>query len=504
MHFCAPPLASFAQAVSLDSTFGDNGISTFAMNGRAMASAIQADGKVVIGGYRAISNNPVFAVLRYNVNGSLDSTFGADGVVTTSFGAGSAVLNGIAIQADGKIVAAGSATSNARYMAIARYNTDGSLDSTFNATGKVVTDIAGSDDVANGIVIQTNGKIVVGGYSHDATKRNFALLRYNTNGSLDSTFNADGIAITSIGTADDNAKAIALQTDGKIVLAGYCRVGTKVHFALARYSSNGSLDNTFDTDGMLTTAIGTSNNYLSAMALQGDGKIVVAGMTDDAGSFGYSFALARYNSDGSLDNSFNANGKVVTKLSATLSQAYAIAIQPDGKILAAGYKDTNSLNVVMVLVRYNTDGSLDMSFNDNGQVVPPLGNEDDEAESLSLQADGKIIMAGTTRVGTEYHFAVLRYNNDIGTANSPIFQQVEMLKIYPNPFTLKSTFETNATFTSATLKVFNMQGQLVKETKNLSCNKIFFDQGSIQAGMYYLQLLETDKTIASGKIVIGY
>ena len=335
---------------------------------------VQADGKILVVGNSYDGTNHVFALVRYNSNGSLDTTFDNDGKVTTAVGSSSDAYS-VTLQADGKILVAGRSNNGSRNdFALVRYNSNGSLDTTFDNDGKVTTVIGSpidvSVDVGYSVTLQSNGKFLVASYSWNTNNWDFALVRYNTNGLLDTTFGNNGKVITEIGSSDDNGFAIVLQTDGKVLVAGRSDNGNNMDFALVRYNSNGSLDTTFDSDGKVTTAIGSSGDVGASVTLQADGKILVAGISDNGKN--YDFAVVRYNSNGSLDTTFDTDGKVITAVG-TYSQAYSITLQTDGKILVAGFGDNGS-NDDFALVRYNVNGSLDTTF--NGSLItnnPPTG-----------------------------------------------------------------------------------------------------------------------------------
>ncbi len=341
--------------------------------------------------------------------GSLDTSFDTDGKLTTAIGTDDDSARAIAIQSDGKIVAAGYSWNGTDYdFALARYNTDGSLDTSFDTDGKVTTAFGTGDDSARAIAIQSDGKIVAAGYSWNGTDYDFALARYNTDGSLDASFDTDGKVTTAFGTMNDIAVAIAIQSDGKIVAAGssWNDANQYYDFALARYNTDGSLDTSFDTDGKLTTAFGSFNDEAYAIAIQSDGKIVAAGYSSNGAND--DFALARYNTDGSLDTSFDADGKLTTAIGASNAQAYAIAIQSDDKIVAAGYS-SNGANLDFTLARYNTDGSLDTSFGADGKLTTAIGTSYDFTTAIAIQSDGKIVAAGYLSYGAPNDFALARY-----------------------------------------------------------------------------------------------
>jgi len=323
-------------------------------------------------------------------DGDLDVIFGTGGKIITDFG-GTDQGNAIALQKDGKIVVAGTSINN---FAVARYNTDGSLDSTFGTGGKVITDF-GKDDLGQAVALQKNGKIVVAGTSDAGGDNDFAIARYNTDGSLDLTFGAGGQVTTDFGGENDFGNAVVLQKDGKIVVAGRSDTGGEgFDFAVARYNMDGSLDLTFGDGGKVTTDFGGSD-FGNAVVLQKDGKIVVAGFSAD------DFAVARYNTDGSLDMSFGDDGQVTTDFGGS-DFGNAVVLQKDGKIVVAGSSADD-----FAVVRYNTDGSLDSTFGTGGKVITDFGGAD-FGNAIAMQKDGKIVVAGTS----DLDFAIARYNTD--------------------------------------------------------------------------------------------
>jgi uncharacterized delta-60 repeat protein len=277
-------------------------------------------------------------LVRYTAQGALDPSFGSGGKVTTAFGGDLEQVSALAIQpSDGKIVAAGFSDANGSFdFALARYNANGSLDQSFGTGGRVLTDFSqqGGDDEAFAIAVQPDGKILAAGRS-DSTGGNtssFAVARYMSNGQLDPSFGTGGIAITSFTDSDAEINGIAIQPDGKIVVAG----SSASAFALARYLPNGALDTTFGTGGTVTTPIGNASSVQAVgVAVQSDGKIVAGGAADAA------FAAARYNADGSPDPTFGSGGSATTSFGGTFDTAEAMALQSDGKIVLVGFSDVN-------------------------------------------------------------------------------------------------------------------------------------------------------------------
>ena len=445
---------------SLDTSFGTGGSVTTGIdtNGpdSAMETAVQADGKIIVAG----TSTRDFAAVRYNTDGSLDTNFGTGGKVTTDVDSGSDdSANAVALQSDGKIIVVG---TSARDFAAVRYNTDGSLDTSFGTGGKVTTDIFNSTDSrdeGHDIALQSDGKIVVVGWSHEdftAMRYYFAVVRYNTDGSLDTSFHTDGIATTDAGsgtriTDEHYGYAVALQSDGKIVAVG--QIDT--HFGVVRYNADGSLDTTFDTDGIVTTHMSPAleKDRAYAVVVQGDGKLVVVGaasadlgmvrynadgsldttfdtdgivtVTDYrgvdvalesdgkivvAGERGNDFSAMRYNADGTLDTSFDTDGVTLTNIGASVTRDHpqGLALQSDGKMVVAG-----TSNEDFAVVRYNTDGTLDTNFGTGGKATTGFdANGPDAAQAVVMQSDGKILVAGTSGPSLHSRIAVVRYNTD--------------------------------------------------------------------------------------------
>jgi uncharacterized delta-60 repeat protein len=395
----------------LDPTFGGDGKVTtdfpgsFSEVGRAVA--IQADGKIVALGTAAVSGMNDFALARYNIDGSLDTAFSGDGMVTTDFAGDTDEAYGLAIQPDGKIVTAGLAVVSGNFdFALARYNPDGSLDTTFDGDGKVTTDFLDALEAAFGVAIQGDGTIVAAGCVGCFPGTAFALARYNVDGSLDTTFDLDGKVTTPFtGSNDTAAWGVAIQADGKIVAEGYAAI-SGYQFALARYNTDGSLDSTFDGDGKVTTDIAGGNDRGFGVTIQGDGRIVAVGEAAIV-SGPPDFALARYNGDGSLDSSFDGDGKVTTDFAGDYDRVESVAIQNNGKIVTAGFARVSGTND-FALARYNADGALDTTFGGDGKVTTDFAGSTDEAYGVAIQSNGRIVAAGGAFV-SGFNFALARY-----------------------------------------------------------------------------------------------
>jgi uncharacterized delta-60 repeat protein len=340
----------------LDDTFGSHGRVRTDFPGLAAVPSsvvIQPDGKIIVAGgafplFTFLGN---FEVVRYNRNGSLDSSFGEGGIVTTTFPQGSYAFD-VALQSDGKIVAAGTLfvnfdpgeSSNTDF-ALARYNADGTPDATFGNGGQVSTDFLGLEDDAFSVLIQPDGKIVAVGSANDpASFYDFAAARYFSNGMLDTTFGVGGKVHSDFGAQNfDRARSAALQPDGRIVAAGFAtgQNGGAQNFAVARYTSNGILDTTFSGDGKTQIDFGNCCQGANKVLLQSDGKIVAVGGSNGESSED-DFLLARLNRRGTLDRTFGIDGKVRTSFGDLNGGANGALLQPDGKIVAVGFQATFS------------------------------------------------------------------------------------------------------------------------------------------------------------------
>ena len=407
--------ASVLGVVVLDTSFNTTGKVTTDFNSNddsGNSVTVQPDGKILVAGdtYKGETYNGTdydFAIVRYNSDGTLDTSFNTTGKITTDFDTSDDGGNSITVQADGKILVAGYSYKGIDYdFAIVRYNSNGTLDTSFNITGKVTTDFGNGDDSGYSITVQADGKILVTGETYNGTDYDFAIVRYNSDGTLDTSFNITGKVTTDFGNGDDGGNSITVQADGKILVAGYSYKGIDYDFAIVRYNSNGTLDTSFNITGKVTTDFGNGDDSGYSITVQADGKILVTGETYNGTD--YDFAIVRYNSDGTLDTSFNTTGKVTTDFDTNDDSGYSITVQPDGKILVAGETD-NGTNTNFAIARYNSDGTLDTSFNTTGKVTTDFDNSYDKGKSITVQTDGKILVAGETDNGTNNDFAVARY-----------------------------------------------------------------------------------------------
>ncbi len=406
-------------AGDLDTTFGIGGLVTAdSMTTSPLSSQsvqVQADGKILVAGYKDGGPSTLndFEVVRYNTNGSLDTSFGVAGRVTIDFGSGPFPHHDYAtelvVQADGKIIIAGQTTEvqsvlvpvydfdvivgyetqvlNYTDFAVARLNPNGSLDNSFGLNGKLSIDFDSDTDLCQAIAVQQDGKILMAGYViQPGTGYDIALARLNVDGTLDSSFDGDGMEVLDFGS-DETTGAVSALANGSILVTGLASSPATAGTLVMRLNSDGTLDNTLDGDGSFIIA-GELLGY--SAAVQTNGKLVLGGYVEADGS---DFLVARYNENGTVDPTFDGDGKQIVDFGydETVSD---IAIQPDGKIVAVGWLAYEGAFIDFAVMRLTVSGSLDTSFSDDGKQTIDFGANSESASSVALQADGKIVIIG--------------------------------------------------------------------------------------------------------------
>jgi len=363
------------------------------------------------------------ALLRYNADGTPDTSLaGGSGLVTTDVNPSQNDLAfAVLLQSGGRIIAVGNTFTTQASITVIRYNADGTLDPTFGSGGITVTSLPSAGASAFAATLQTDGKILVAGRSSASGSTNFLLLRYTTTGALDTVdFGAPlGYVITAIPSGTESGATAVALSGGNIVVAGHSKIGGKFAITLARYTTGGALDSTFGSGGtgIVTTPVGAGDADAAALSVQGDGKIVAAGLAGDVVTSIWDVALLRYNTDGSLDTALGGGtGIVTTDAGLGSNYANAVAIQADGKIVVAGnaFADPfGSGTSDIAVLRYNTNGSLDTNFGSpNGFVTTNIGGFDNGFAVAVQPVDGKIVVAGSAGAGVASSVALLRYNGD--------------------------------------------------------------------------------------------
>lgn len=375
----------------LDVTFGVSGLVLTPID-TSLTTIRQITGIALYPDGRIATVTPEMVVSRYLSDGTLDTTWSGDGFVSAGVTAGEA--KGIAVQTDGKVVAGGTFIPAFRQFGLARFLTDGSLDATFNGTGLAIATFGDGNNFGKEIAIQSDGKIVMGGYADTAagvpTLLDVAIARFLTDGTLDATFSGDGRVTTNISGASDESHGLAIRSDGSIVASA-----EDTDLGIFRVDTAGVPDVTCDGDGQTLNVIGVPFRDNNAVRAQPDGKVVMM-------SWGFapsvSLFLVRYTTNCALDTTFGQGvGMVVSPLD-SFPTGQALALQTDGKIVVAGSLRRSGVTYALI-ARYLTDGNLDSSFGGNGYLTPTIGTSA-TARAVAIQPDGKIVVGGETSGST--------------------------------------------------------------------------------------------------------
>lgn len=340
--------------------------------------------------------------------GALDTSFGVGGKVNTDFGANEVAADVLAYEHSGadKIIVVGSSGGN---MAVARYNTDGSLDTTFDGDGRLTIDFGGNE-VAQSVAVTSTGQIVVVGSTDVGATQDFAVALLNDDGTLDTNFDSDGMQTVDFGGLDEGRSVViaTISSVEKILISGDTDNGVSAtfDFAVARLDLDGTLDTGFDADGLQTIDFGGVSDFDPSLAVDSANRILVAGSSFIPGN-NRDFSVARLNSDGSIDTSFDGNGKKTITITTGNDNALGVAIAAGDAVVLAG--STGSFGSRdFVVARLTSAGALDTAFNGSGFRVFGFGSGDDVASDVEIGDSDKIIVAGTD----DNDFAVARLNSD--------------------------------------------------------------------------------------------
>jgi uncharacterized delta-60 repeat protein len=489
----------FSQSVSYDTSFGVNGKviqCSSQFTGYDIVDSQFQNNKILIG---QTSSSTIFGIFRrYSIDGDFDTTFGNAGYYELSTTNTNVLqpnsnyhLKDIELQNDNKIVAVGFRESFQNKFCVARILENGGLDSSFNSTGFLEVDFGTVSNKATCLKIFSDNKILVGGMSGNQSEF-FSMIKLNSDGTLDTSFGTLGKVQTSINGNQCLVNSMAVQTDGKIILAGYVLNNPNGYdFALARYLPTGVLDTGFGVNGKVITTINTTHNdIIYKVLVQGDNKIVVVG--NEADNTGLSrIAVVRYLSDGTVDTSFGIVGKYI---SSNYDFATDAAIQLDGKIVVSGGNNDSGYSRFYVS-RLNTTGSIDTDFQIDSQLIIPFSDNLSFNRSILIQSDNKIVNVGSldnTPTGcSDFSIALVRLNP--GTLSTNEFNDNEVV-VYPNPTSSFVGFDNSVNqFTKATL--FNYLGQEVALQSLNSFSEEQIDISSFANGVYLLKLSnETSNT----------
>ncbi len=499
-----------------DSTFGTNGYTISPLgNGEegAQTMKLQSDGKIVVGGFsNNSSNRNRYALVRYLPNGDLDSAFALNGKSILELGPANSgghheAVRSLAIQPDGKIVTAGNINytqSNTTFLLMARHLPNGDLDSTFGTNG-VVLSTGNNNAFALSVVLQPDGKILTGGSLYNFANTNnswdMQVRRYLPNGVLDSTFGVQGSAL--IHRTTDELISIALQTDGKILLAGISGSGSNYSVLSARMNTNGSIDSTFGTNGISLISLDTGFDVPRQIQQLPDEKILIVGNYRNSTTQKYDLFLTRLEANGQPDSTFGASGVAKYNLGNGTNGLYAAHQEADGSYLGAGY-DYLAGSYRTTLFHFLADGSLDPGFGDGGAAIFEIA-EESEAKAMELTADGDVVIAGYATTNGNYDFLVAQFKDTTLTSTGIAKLMLPDLRLYPNPIGAVSTLSLTLTRpTTLEMRLLDLQGREVHRfdpemLAEGSHERLLHFPENLAQGVYFLQIT-TEKGHTSLKI----
>ncbi|MCD6065516.1 MAG: hypothetical protein K0S33_342 [Bacteroidetes bacterium] len=506
---CFLPFPEFAQQIVPDNSFGTTGIVETdipgSLMGQSNALTIQSDGKILTAGAAIYSGTSWdFSMIRYNTNGSLDAAFGAGGIVRTNgVFSGTDVLRSVAVQNDGKIVALGTSSEScptpgvsSSHLVIVRYLPDGSRDSAFAVNGMFIMGTCPDQFYGLSLALQSDGKIVACGSATDSSTK-ILVLRLDTSGTPDASFGTNGIVTTSVqGYAGSYGTAVSIQADGKIVVGGQAGQTASYDFFIARFHANGSPDNGFAGGGIYTQSVG-SEDQCFAVSVQSDGKIVLMGNT----ASDYT-TLIRLDSLGIPDNTFGAGGLVSTFVQTQAGMKFlgsSMVIRSDGKILVGGAMEQSSLTDFS-LMQFNTDGTIDNTFDTDGIVITPVGINASSIRAIGIQTDGKIVGTGSASWPDGTNFTVARYiESPVGIGEK---EGSGDLLVYPNPTTGKLMLQMNHSLIEKA-EVCDVLGAIKYSfDPEKQRERTEMDLSDLPKGVYFLRVFSGKKVIMK-KIIVG-
>jgi uncharacterized delta-60 repeat protein len=479
---------AFSQYGMLDDNFGSGGILIINTDSSSEINsiAVQKDGKIILAGYAFNGSNYDFAVYRLFPDGSFDNSFGTNGKVLTDF-SNDDKANSVQIQPDNKILVGGLAAyyTSGTTFALARYNSNGTLDNSFGLNGKILSGTGYGFDREVTLLLQTDGKIIIAGNNYDLTGNYSDMVRYTADGAVDHTF--------SFGkdTLRGYFDCAELQSNGNIMVGGWIKdVLSNYDGVVARFKSGGSADSTFSYDGKVPIDFSTGDNF-TAIALQMDQKIIAAGSTLK-GMIAFKSIIARINSNGLLDDSFGNHGKVTLDTSTLYDEGiYTLLVQPDNKIVAAGYT-AEVAEANFKLYRFNENGTMDNTFGTNGIVIQndPHYYGNCEAFSLALQPDGKILAAGHTTINNTKKMMVMRFTTGLPPVGIQKNEENSKFSVFPNPFINELNISAPDMKSQTILTISSLQGQNIY-TSELITEKQSLDLDFLNAGLYILRIVNS-------------
>ncbi len=392
----------------LDNSFGNNGKFTFnfnSINSYGSSFAIDNFGKIIMGGSCGNMPDVDFCMIRINSNGTLDTSFGSgNGYVIKSISSNNNdMAASITIDSNGNILLGGyCANSGSFVFCIARFLPNGLIDTSFGSGyGYVLLNISSIEDRGQSIKIQPDGKILLGGYCGSSTNYDFCIARFNPDGTLDNTFGSGGYILKDFFNINNYGFSLSIDSNGKILLGGYCGSSPNYDFCIVRFNPDGTTDHTFNGNGIVIKQITSYDDYGDTMTIQSDGKILLGGHCYNGTN--YDFCIARFNPDGTT------NGVVTQNFPTIDVRNQSIAVDVYDKILLGG-RCYNGTNDDFCIARFLPNGLIDTSFGfGNGYILQDISNNNDYAYFLLLQPGGKILLGGYCNNGSLDFFCITRF-----------------------------------------------------------------------------------------------
>jgi len=498
-------LILYCQAGQLDLTFNTTGhnithIEDYDVNNNAVL--IQPDGKILVCGTGTKETNERdFIVARYTSHGRLDSTFNDSGFKAIDFFNDNDECNAMALQANGQILLTGLVTTSTpkRKLGIVRLLEDGSFDETFGTNGIVVRKEENNEsEIPTAIHYQDDGSILVSGsFQVGLAPRMSAVFKFKQDGTPDSTFGENGVAITNVGEGYNPSLGI-IQDDGNIITGGFL-LDEPSEGVLIRFTPGGTIDSTYGANGIVLIAYDNEDHLAYSVALQDDHKLLVVAGINRSGQ--RDFCMLRYTEDGQVDSLFGINGRVITEMVSGSNTAHAVAVQEDQKILLAGFLGTTP-NHDFAMARYMQDGSLDAGFGNGGKVITNFG-EDDVAFNMAIQPDHKIVLSGHSIDNEDNNdFIIARYLSGLEIVGTTTPEpEILNANLYPNPAKDESVLKYHLKKDqSLTISLYDLSGLLIhrfvdniQKSKGMNEEKLLFI-GKQLAG-HYIVVIESQNSI---------
>ncbi|MFK7782231.1 hypothetical protein, partial [Psychroserpens sp.] len=500
---------TFSQDGVLDTSFGTNGIEKTDINDMSdvfSAIAVQDDGKIIVVGHTSLGStaNKESIILRYNANGGLDTSFGNNGVIIAAYTTSYDTLNDVKIQDDGKIVVGGFEGLD---FVLARYTANGQLDTTFGTNGVVFTDffqniVGSTQDRINALAIQSDGKILAAGYAHRTGNYHYAIARYNTDGSLDSSFGVGGKVVTNNLSGYKEIYDIAITSDDKFYVVGETAPFGSASYnnqTIVKFNSDGTIDTSFAINGVRYFDL-NNNSKFEAIQIQDDGKLVIVGNRSAA------MTIVRLTDNASYDNTFSGDGRSSPALGAAASFGKSIWIQPDGKIIVSGnMNDAVNTDAQSAIIRYLTNGELDTTFSDTGILKFLIGDGYQGGSFSAFQPNGKLIVGGDFNDSTSNSPDLYLYRLTTGVLSTDDFEKSSAtVNVAPNPVKniLNLNLDLNNSNNLISAVLYNINGQKISilienETLNSGRHNLSFDLSKLNfdQGFIVVQIGDYTKTI---------